>query len=342
MAHRLAETLRALRRQGLGRPITQNSLGRIIGASAPLISAWENGLATPSDERLEAYALFFAGPRSLEKGRLVAVDDLSPGEAERRRSLLSELTGLAAESAQEPERADGDPDVLDFWTFPAGEAIRIICGVMGGDLPPYADPAHRNFLALSALADLDSLVELYGHLRARNPASSVRIVPSTELDADDLHCHLVLLGNIARAQAVISALIPATFPVRQDEVPDVTDGEVFVVDTGEPDAAVIGPTLVPRGDTEELVEDVGFLARMSSPLDRRRTLTICSGVFARGVYGAVRCTTDDEVAAANTAYLRERFAGADPFGVLMRVLVAGRFTPSPRFADESARLFEFP
>ena len=45
---------------------------------------------------------------------------------------------------------------------------------------------------------------------------------------------------------------------------------------------------------------------MPSPINPDRTVTICSGVYTRGVYGAVRCLTDQASAQANHAYLRTR------------------------------------
>ena len=81
---------------------------------------------------------------------------------------------------------------------------------------------------------------------------------------------------------------------------------------------------------------------MPSPTDPDRTLTICSGVFTRGVYGAVRCLTDQRVARFNDAYLRVPLCGADTYGVLMRVLVVQRLISTPRLDDRRARLFEFP
>jgi hypothetical protein len=226
----------------------------------------------------------------------------------------------------------------DFWELPDGAPVRIVCGALANP-PDIADPVNRNYIRLAGFADLDSLVALYAHVWRCNPNSDVRFLQADELVDDDLTSpHLVLLGNLGRMQTEISAWLPK-LPVRQVVDDNVRNGEVFVVEGGRR----FGPLPAPEGSGgTEFVEDVGFLARMPSPIDQKRTLTLFSGIFTRGVYGAVRSRIDQRIAAANTEYLRERFDPARPFGVLMRVLVATSLSPTPRLDDDNVRLFEFP
>ncbi|MFN8078322.1 MAG: helix-turn-helix domain-containing protein, partial [Kineosporiaceae bacterium] len=69
---RLAERLRTLRTSAWpGVTVTQRQLADALGASAPLVSSWENtGTDTiPPEERLYSYAQFFATARSLDGHR---------------------------------------------------------------------------------------------------------------------------------------------------------------------------------------------------------------------------------------------------------------------------------
>ena len=90
------------------------------------------------------------------------------------------------------------------------------------------------------------------------------------------------------------------------------------------------------------MEDVGLLARVPNPNNSLTTLTICSGVFAAGVYGAVRTLTDDTLRKQNESYLASRYAGADQFAILMRVPVLSGTVLTPDPQNETTRLYEWP
>ena len=64
------------------------------------------------------------------------------------------------------------------------------------------------------------------------------------------------------------------------------------------------------------------------------TLTICTGVFSRGTYGAVRALTDVNLRSRNEKYLVEHVSIPNEFWLLMHVPVfggvAGAQTPAPR------------
>jgi transcriptional regulator with XRE-family HTH domain len=320
----LSDRLRLLRTDHFGKPVIQKTLSSALKVSAPTISSWENGVAVPSVERLEDVARFFASPRSVAQQRLLDDTEMTSEERHTRERLVAELLSLRPDELAES----------DFWRFPDGP-VRIICGKRE-PVPPEAEPESRNFMALASYADLDSLVELFGHVRACNPAADVRFARPDLLRDDDLHAHLVVLGNIAAVQSAFGNWLP-DLPVTQLSVVSQY-GEVFEATVnGQPER--FEPVLADDGS---VTEDVGFLARMPSPTNPDRTLTLCSGVYTRGVYGAVRSLTDERTARLSQAYLRTRFGGADTFGVLMRVHVAHRLAPSPRLDDERIRLFEFP
>ena len=45
-------------------------------------------------------------------------------------------------------------------------------------------------------ADLDSIIELHGQIRATNPTAQVNIRATNELEEDDYTAHLVVLGGV--------------------------------------------------------------------------------------------------------------------------------------------------
>jgi len=322
----LSERLRLLRTEHFDRPVLQRTLSSVLGVKPPTISSWENGVAVPPAERIEDIARFFASPRSVAGGRLLDDAELAADERRAREELLAELTALRP---ADPSGFEGD-----FWHYADGR-VRVICGERE-PLPREAEAESRNFMALASYADLDSLVELFGHLRATNPQTDVRFARPDLLRDDDMQDHLVVLGNIAIVQTALEKSL-LTLPVSQI-AGVVEDGEVFEV-RAEGGTERFGPTYAEDGT---VVEDVGFLARMPSPINPDRTVTICSGVYTRGVYGAVRCLTDQASAQANHAYLRTRFGNAATFGVLMRVHVVQKLVPTPRLDNAPGRLFEFP
>ena len=92
---------------------------------------------------------------------------------------------------------------------------------------------------------------------------------------------------------------------------------------------------------EILEEDVALLARLVNPYNSSRTLTICNGVYSRGVIGAVRALTDPQLRDANESYLAERFPGGE-FAVLMRVPVVAGKALSPDLGNPTSILYEWP
>jgi transcriptional regulator with XRE-family HTH domain len=336
----LAARLRLLRRSQFDQPVTQSAVGAALGVGAPSVSSWENGKQVPRPEHLQGYARFFATARSLELRRAPADEELGADERVVRDRLLAELEELraaatGAQVAAAPARAPNP------WHFPDGAPVRILCGRLDpADRPRFASGREPNYMALSAYADQDSVVELFAHVRAENPHSDVRFELARRLESEDLQAHLVLLGNRAAGTATLS-LRPSHLPVRQVADEAVAGGEVFEV-TGPGSTAVrLRPTLAENSGGPVVIEDIGFFARTPSPVNSARTLTVCSGVFTRGVYGAVRCLTDRALQDTNSAYLAGRFGGESAYGILMRVRVADHAIATPDLSDATTRLHEF-
>lgn len=334
----LAARLRALRRAHWpDRPVRQVELASAFDVSPSSISSWEKTDAPtlPPEHRLDMYARFFATRRSVAAppSRLLPDVDLTDDESTLRDALYRELLaqhGLAAGMDAQPD----DPD--DFWTFPDGGPVRVVCGVLDPtERGPSADAASPHYVELAAYADLDALFELSGHLRMRNPSSDVRVVRADRYDAEDLQAHVVLLGNPARHGGGPGLVVEESIPVRRRTVGEA-DGDVFEpVHSG-------ADTLRPRFSDGRLVEDVGMFARTRNPWYSTRTLTVCGGLYTRGVYGAVRCLTDGGLGEENAAYLHGLAARADTFGVVMRVRTADHIVPTPDLRDARNRLFAFP
>ena len=70
------------------------------------------------------------------------------------------------------------------YRFRAGDRITIVCGQVPEDMlrqMPYTDPLDPDFIESYRYSDLDALIELFGHLRAANPASRVEFRTADQL-----------------------------------------------------------------------------------------------------------------------------------------------------------------
>lgn len=339
-AVRLARTLRDLREsEWPGVELTQAQLAKALSVESRVASAtlssWEslNNPKTPTASRLSAYARFFASRRSLDpEPHLIPEDALTPDERDRYRELEVELLGLL--HADTPVRRG----TLAFDEGP----VTIICPeVPEEDRGRLAEPSNPNFNKLQRLADLDALLEIWGHVRAENRLLAVRYRRPTEVVADDLSGHVILLGGIGwnrvtrRFQTAISQM-----PITQVEVPELDTGEIFTVKDADGERSFFPEWDDPQDGDRELIEDVGHIARLANPFQSSRTLTICNGIHSRGVLGAVRCLTDISVREANERYLGERFPG-ERFAVLVRVPVVTNETLSPDLMNPATRLYEW-
>jgi transcriptional regulator with XRE-family HTH domain len=349
----LARRLKALRRD---RSIPQRTLADALGVSVALVSTWESETnpAAPPRSRIRDLATFYASERSWSggRGKLLKDDELSPDERAYREQLAQELQSVVADPSRPTVLPISDQSRSTLW-FPPGEDIRIVCGKLD-DLEttghPYTDPEDFNYTDLLTFADTDALIELFGFLRKVNPESDIRFIRSDRLlsagSPDDLATHLILLGGIGLNVATDQILGRVALPIRQvphsewigrGKHPEwIKHGEAFEI-TGERNSE----QLLPAVQDGHVTEDVGLLVRAPNPYHSGRTLTICNGIFARGVLGAVRALTDDKIRRQNELYLRSRFADTDRFAILMRVPVLLGKAQTPDLQNARTRLYEW-
>jgi transcriptional regulator with XRE-family HTH domain len=339
----LALRLRELRTRNWPRQLTQAALARLLHVAETTVSSYETGQAAPGDDKLRAYATVFVRPRLLPNGHphVPTEDQLSPDERTARDALFAELRQLRDRhlAHEFPRRRT--------WQFPDETPVRLVSGrIPAADASKLAAPDHQNFTRLLGHADLDAMVELYGHLRAENPGSDVRYMLPDEMSDADLSGHVVVVGGLGWAEATESFLgVLDDHPVRQVTSPDFSDGEIFVVDPpdgGEP--VRYEPQYRAQLNKDALfryVADVGYFARMPNPYNLSATLTICSGVHSRGVHGAVRMLTHAGLRERNEEYLARRFGTASQYGLLFRVPVNSRRIVTPEISNRETRLFEW-
>jgi transcriptional regulator with XRE-family HTH domain len=337
----LAQRLRTLRMEAWpGRRITQGELGEALGASVPSISSWESmkNPTPPPPGRLEAYARFFATERSVTRSpfRLLDTTELTGKERTRRDELFRELTELRNGLARE---STGDLYGDSHWRFTPGQDVTIICAdasTAGLGSIPGNQPDHPDYVKLYRYADLDALMELFGHIRAVNPGTNVRVRTVTELMADDYTSHLVLLGGVDWGTITANLLLdPVELPVRQ-----LTGPGRFEV-TGSGGRKRFVPALRREGEREILIEDVAHFYRAPNPLNRRRTVTICGGIHRRGTLGAVRALTDSRFRDRNDQYLRTRFPDHVSYSVVSRVRVIAGTVVTPDWTSYEVVLHEW-
>ncbi len=351
----LAARLRDLREQQWPElHITQPQLALALGGlSVPLISSWESATnpRIPPVHRLEAYARLFATRRSFggEVPRLLDPADLTDAERRTLNELTSELMRLrgqamAASAAPVQSRSLSDSIGSSLWRFDDGGTVTVVCAKLPQDMLdkiPYTNVDEPDFIELLTYSELDSLFELYGHLRAANPGSHVyrRIAP--ELKHDDYHTHLAVLGGVDWNALTRTILERLRLPVRQ--VADWgTDGAQYFEVENDGATERYPPVLRDSGGQMVLEEDVALFARAANPFNRARTVTICNGMYGRGTYGAVRALTDAEFRDRNVDYLSSRFAGCDSYFILTRVPIVNGATLTPDWSSGENTLFEWP
>ncbi|WP_084692135.1 helix-turn-helix domain-containing protein [Parafrankia elaeagni] len=340
----LARRLRRLRQETWPRArLTQAAVAQALGVSTATISSDENLATSVPLERLTAYAAFYAVERSIAGPVPCLFDEseLLPAELEARDALFGELSEFRSTSP--PEEDPGVPEIRPArrtWLFGRNEPVRLVCGEIPREQQSeLAGSLHLNHTELLSYADVDALVELFGHIRAENPSADVRFLKSANIVPDDLSAHLVLLGGLGWNQATDWFIQEAGFPVEQVEDPEFPDGEIFQTKEGENCCKYF-----PRWSDDPalgLVEDVGLLIRARNPYNGNRTLTICNGVYAKGVLGAVRCLTDSALRERNEQYLARRFGNAPGFGLLLRVPIFKGRALTPDLTNARTTLFEW-
>jgi transcriptional regulator with XRE-family HTH domain len=332
----LARRLRELRES---KQLTQAQLATALSSegrvATPTVSSWESETnpKTPPEARIRAYARFFCTERSSAgQAQLIPEAQLTPDELDRRQELEFQLLGLFHAQDRQARRT---------FQFDVGPVI-VICPDVPEDVRgPLADEKNSNFTKMQQYGDLDALIELYGHLRAENSNLGVsHRLASEAVSSDDLSSHVILLGGIScnkvtrRIQSVLGQV-----PIIQAAVDDLKDGDIFCVKTSDAVQSFY-PEFGDLGDGKELLADVAYVARLRNPFKIDRTLTICNGIFSRGVLGAVRCLTDPGVREENEKYLADRFPDGE-FAMLLRVQVVDNKTLAPDLQDPAARLYEW-
>lgn len=351
-ARALAGRLRELREKRFPDVrITQRALGEALGgASAPLISSWEKGLATPSPNWLARYAALFASDRSVDDGsiRLLRGNDLTRDEQAVSDSLFRELIDLreqAVRAQQTSQMEDPRQALGGSWYFRDGNPVRIVCAERPkeqqrtGTTP--VNPT-RAYGELYSFSNIDALFELFGHIRAANPRIDVQVREHSKLNRDDHAAHLVVLGGIDWNPLMRRVQKNLPVPVRQMSAGDDPEKACFEVGSGDNIGSFYPELETDRGNPV-LVADVAHFLRIPSPFNRMRTLTLCSGLFSLGTYGVVRALTDSRFRDQNEEYLRERFAGSAEYSILMRIAITnGIEALTPDWSEPSTRLYEWP
>jgi hypothetical protein len=275
--------------------------------------------------------------------RLLADEELSEDERAEVAALERELLArISVGAASDGGRTTADWTQSDFWRFAEDTDITIVCAPVPPDFRarmPYADPLDPDYVQLYAYADLDSLLELYGHVRAVNRHSQVNIRLASALENDDYTSHLVVLGGVDWNTLTRDLLNDLDLPVGQVPSRGRTNAAFeVVVDRGE--RQVFEPHVRRDGDAQTLVEDVAHFFRAPNPFNRDRTVTICNGIFGRGVYAAVRSLTDKRFRERNARYAKDRFG--DTFSILARARIRGGEAVTPDWSQEHIRLHEWP
>jgi transcriptional regulator with XRE-family HTH domain len=343
---RLAKRLHELRTT---HPLTQSQVAKALGVSAPSISSWESGKTPkpPPVERLRVYARLFATERSFERGhvRLLGEDELSEAERTRMRDLEQELLAMhpaLQATVPYPVPAPTGWPLDDFWHFAENPDITIVCAPLPDsyrDKMLYADPRDPDFVKLHTYADLDALLELYGHVRAVNPFSNVNVRLASELSSGDYTAHLVVLGGVDWNHLTRELLNDADLPVRQ--VPSDNPGGAAFEVLEDGNRRLFCPIFDDGNGKHQLVEDIAHFYRGPNPFNTARTVTICNGVFGRGVFAGVRSLTDVRLRRRNALYVHDRFGGTH-FSLLARVRIRLTEAVTPDWSSPVMRLHEWP
>ncbi|MEV6623341.1 hypothetical protein AB0M83_03820 [Amycolatopsis sp. NPDC051106] len=250
------------------------------------------------------------------------------------------VTGRPADPAEAPRPADEEADI---WRFPPDEPVMIVCGrIPESEARNLAssDPRDPDYGDLLNYTDVDALVHLYGHIRALNPHHDVKFATTAELQAADYASHLVVIGGSDFNMLTRDMFSALHLPVKMSPRFPETDWLGLEVGTGE-GTQRFSPVLSEEYGARVLHEDVILFVRGVNPADRRRTITICAGIHARGTLAAARCLTDPVLGPGNQAYLRRKVGANLHFGFVARAIVIDRSVAPPALSDPEHRLYEW-
>ncbi len=341
----LAARLRHLREDlGLTQVHLANALTREKPVQSPTISTWESTRTPvrPPSSRIEAYARLAATAKRTDGPVLVPLTDLSAEERETHADVLRSLTELydSADVRAEHEEAARAPTL---WDFPDDGPLTIICpSAPRGSQGPLANPDDPNYTESHSWADVDALIDLYGHIRMEVAGRFlVGYRSANDYRIEDLSGHIALIGGIGWNEFYYKELQPSLtrLPVEQVEVPELRTGEIFVAEI-DGNVERFEPEWTEQDGKRLLYRDIGYIARTANPFNRNRTLTICNGTHSRGVLGAVRTLTDVRFRKDNEAYIAERFPSGE-FAILIKVPVVQGKALGVSLADPKAVLFSW-
>jgi hypothetical protein len=301
--------------------------------------------------------------------------DMSEQERQTMAELKRELMHLRSEAQRatpSPARAARDGEIEESlsagpFRFADGHQVTIVCAQWPLKMLkqiPYTDVNDPDYIELLTYSELDALFELHGHIRASNPTSQVYRRVTGKLTSDDYSSHLISLGGVDWNLATSTALKWLPLPVRQIADWETPGGQYFAVeengktarhaavledvgtdgDHGMTDGADIESDLALYGPAKEkgiLREDVALFARAVSPFNRKRTVTICNGMYGRGTYGVVRALTDARFRNRNAEYLESRFGSSEAYCILSKVPIVNGVTLTPDWTSGDYKLFEW-
>ncbi len=309
-----------LRELRLGLGATQDQLAHALNVSEPLISSWEKS-TTPPERRLRECATVFVTYGLDAAGRLRPKPDkeLTAAVRAEERALQEELVALG--NAARPRKATTVRRHSDeLWRFPESSVVTIVCGLLDERIRqnmPYTHRSDPDYVRLYNYSDPDSLIELYGYLRATNPRVTIRYKLAPDLTEDDYKTDLALLGGVDFNSATERLLKKIDPPVSQIGFYPNEPEAAFVERQGGRIGQRFTPSL--QGEKGPLVWDVAQFIRGRNPFNQQRTFTICNGMYGRGVLGAVRALTDATFRERNTDFVRQTFPADSTFSVLFKV-----------------------
>lgn len=307
-AARLGRRLREIR---VANGLTQPQFGRLLGVSSPLISSWEHGHTVPSARRLREIAT-----------SLARITDEAGSDQELERELLRLHTD-ASPNAARADRTTGAG--ADPWRFSGNHGVTIVCGFLNDELRrkmPYTDINDPDYVRLYNYADLDSLLEVHGHIRAFNPGLEVQLKAAPEMTEQDYTSHLIVIGGVDFNEATRKLQQKLHPPMIQRSFFEDPQAAFDLLDNGRV-VRRFGATLregARPGGKGVLVEDVGNFMHGPNPYNRiHTTFTICNGMYGRGVLGAVRALTDRYFHDRNVRYLSDHFRPGSTYSLLFAV-----------------------
>ena len=148
---------------------------------------------------------------------------------------------------------------------------------------------------------------------------------------------MTTLGGIDWNTATKSLMEILKLPVSQVADWKVKDGQYWEVAHGPKHR----PVLEKLDDEVILREDVALFARAVNPYNRKRTVTICNGMYGRGTRGAVLALTDNKFRDRNAGYVRSQFSGSNAYCILTRVPIVNGMVMTPDWTTSDYILFEW-